>query len=66
MHKDLVSKILFHNHASFSIFDKNCHLICDPYITGTAFDNGWKLIADDVKYDLDLSFIKRILLFLKK
>lgn len=60
MHKDLVPKILFHNHASFSIFDNNCHLICDPYITGTAFDNGWKLIADDVKYDLEfdkLNFI---------
>jgi UDP-MurNAc hydroxylase len=38
-------KIEFVNHASFILENKDIRLICDPWIEGTAFDNGWKLLS---------------------
>lgn len=38
-------KINFVNHASFIIENNNTQLICDPWLEGTAFDNGWKLLS---------------------
>ena len=42
--------IRFLNHASFMIAHENVTLLCDPYLDGTAFDNGWSLIAQDIDY----------------
>jgi UDP-MurNAc hydroxylase len=43
-HSDM--KITFVNHASFIIEYKNIRLICDPWLEGTAFDNGWGLLSE--------------------
>jgi hypothetical protein len=39
-------KIKFLNHASFLIQKDNINLICDPYLHGSAFNNGWSLIVE--------------------
>lgn len=44
--------IKFLNHASFLIKKKKLTLICDPYLTGSAFNNGWSLITEE-KHDLN-------------
>jgi len=33
------------NHASFVVDSGSVHLICDPWLDGTAFNHGWKLIS---------------------
>ena len=33
------------NHASFIVHSGSHHLVCDPWIEGTAFNHGWKLIS---------------------
>lgn len=33
------------NHASFVLRSDATHLICDPWIDGTAFNNGWSLLS---------------------
>lgn len=38
-------KITFVNHASFIIEYGAVRLICDPWMEGTAFDNGWALLS---------------------
>lgn len=38
-------KLKFINHSSFIIEYKKIKLICDPWLEGTAFNNGWKLIS---------------------
>ncbi len=38
-------KIRFVNHASFIIEYKNVKIICDPWMEGTAFNNGWSLLS---------------------
>ena len=38
-------KIIWVNHASYIFEYKNINLICDPWIEGTVFNNGWKLLA---------------------
>ncbi len=38
-------KIKWINHAGFLIESGNTRLVCDPWIEGTAFDNGWKLLS---------------------
>jgi UDP-MurNAc hydroxylase len=38
-------KITFVNHASFIMEYKGVKLICDPWMEGTAFDNGWALLS---------------------
>ena len=43
-------KIQFFNHACFSVEDKNVLLLSDPYLSGTAFNNGWDLILEDIYF----------------
>ena len=38
-------KIKWINHAGFLLESGNIKLISDPWIEGTAFDNGWKLLS---------------------
>src|ERR1700687_2667586 len=33
------------NHASFIVESGPVRLICDPWLEGTAFNNGWSLVA---------------------
>jgi UDP-MurNAc hydroxylase len=33
------------NHASFILESGNMRLICDPWLDGTIFDNGWRLLS---------------------
>jgi UDP-MurNAc hydroxylase len=44
-------KITFLNHACFLVEDKNTILLNDPYLKGAAFNDGWDLIIDDVKFE---------------
>ena len=37
--------IIWVNHASYIFEHKNINLICDPWIEGGVFNNGWKLLA---------------------
>ncbi|MDC0944660.1 MBL fold metallo-hydrolase [Candidatus Pelagibacter sp.] len=39
-------KIIFLNHASFIIQFKNFKILNDPYLFGSAFNNGWNLIKE--------------------
>jgi UDP-MurNAc hydroxylase len=39
-------KIQFINHAGIKIVSEEVSLLCDPWIEGTAFHNGWSLLAD--------------------
>ena len=48
-------KIQFFNHACFSIENENILLLNDPYLSGTAFNNGWDLILDNINFTFDLS-----------
>jgi hypothetical protein len=41
-----MSTVKFVNHASFIIESDNIKLICDPWLDGTAFNNGWRLISE--------------------
>jgi UDP-MurNAc hydroxylase len=36
------------NHASFVVESGSVHLICDPWLDGTAFNHGWRLISPTV------------------
>ena len=38
-------KITFVNHSSFILEYKETKIICDPWIEGTAFNNGWSLLT---------------------
>lgn len=38
-------KITFVNHSSFIIDYKKVKLVCDPWMEGTAFNNGWGLLS---------------------
>ena len=39
--------IRFINHASFMVTQGETALVCDPWISGTAFDDGWNLIVEE-------------------
>ena len=69
-------KITFLNHASFIIQEKNFKLYCDPYLFGSAFNNGWNLLKEE-NHDAQLKNLTHIffshehpdhfsILFLKK
>jgi hypothetical protein len=45
--------IKFLNHACFSIESNNTVLLNDPYLYGTAFNEGWDLIIDDTNFIFD-------------
>ena len=53
-------EIQFINHASIIISYKNIHLLSDPWYSGTAFDNGWKLLYENDNDDhFSIGFFKR-------
>jgi len=53
-------KITFVNHAGFIIESSGIKMICDPWIEGRSFDNGWELlVASEFSYD-DFSAISHI------
>ena len=43
--------IRFYTHACFSVENEEIILLNDPYLSGTAFNDGWDLIVDDVEFD---------------
>ena len=45
--------IEFFSHACFSIESNNTVLLNDPYLYGTAFNDGWDLIIDDTNFIFD-------------
>lgn len=53
-------KIKFVNHSSFIVETDKTSLICDPWLEGSVFNNGWKLLSDtQFSYD-DFSRINYI------
>lgn len=46
-------KIKFFNHACFSIENDQVILLNDPYLSGTAFNDGWDLIVNDIEFNFD-------------
>lgn len=48
------------NHASFVVQSGPIQLICDPWIEGTAFNNGWKLLSPTKFSYSDFSSISHI------
>ena len=48
-------KITFLNHACFSIENESSILLNDPYLDGTAFNDGWDLIVKDIKFNFNTS-----------
>ena len=45
-------KITFVNHSGFIIEYKGKRIICDPWLEGSVFNNGWKLYAPSLfSYD---------------
>jgi UDP-MurNAc hydroxylase len=43
--------IQFYNHACFSVESDDALLLNDPYLFGTAFNDGWDLIVNDIVFD---------------
>lgn len=43
--------IKFYTHACFSVENEEAILLNDPYLSGTAFNDGWDLIVNDVVFD---------------
>lgn len=43
--------IQFYTHACFSVENEEAILLSDPYLKGTAFNDGWDLIVDDVVFE---------------
>ena len=50
-------KIHWVNHASFIFESENVRLLTDPWLFGTAFNDGWELLADSV---IEESYLKTI------
>jgi hypothetical protein len=46
--------IKFLNHSCFSIESNNTVLLNDPYLYGTAFNDGWDLIINDTNFSFDI------------
>ena len=51
------SSVRFLNHSCISVSSGTTTILCDPWFTGSAFDNGWRLLHEDshdlskVEYD---------------
>jgi len=47
MHSDDVhdDEITWINHAGFQLWTNGIRLVCDPWLTGSAFDRGWDLLV---------------------
>ena len=43
--------IQFYSHACFCVENDNALLLNDPYLSGTAFNDGWDLIVSDVVFE---------------
>ncbi len=43
--------IMFFTHSCFSVENENAIILNDPYLSGTAFNDGWDLIVNDVVFD---------------
>ena len=54
-----MTKIIFLNHASFIIEYDNVKILNDPYLSGSAFNNGWNLLQefDHKEYLEDITHI---------
>lgn len=48
------------NHASFVVSIGNTRLVCDPWLHGTAFNNGWRLLSPTVFTPGDFAGITHI------
>ncbi len=57
--RQLMASITFLNHASFIIKSKNIQILNDPYLFGTAFNNGWSLLTES-DYKIHLNQITHI------
>ena len=53
-------QIRFVNHASVIFSHKNINLITDPWLFGTAFNNGWELVSKSTMQIEDFKFITHI------
>ncbi len=53
-------KIIWVNHASFIFEHKKVRLICDPWLIGTSFNEGWHLLAETKFKVKDFSKITHI------
>ena len=42
--------IQFYTHACFSVENEDVILLNDPYLNGTAFNDGWDLIVDGIEW----------------
>ena len=43
--------IQFYTHACFSVENEKIILLNDPYLSGTAFNDGWDLIVNNIEFD---------------
>lgn len=43
-----MADFIWMNHASFALDDGDVRLVCDPWLTGTAFNRGWRLLSPSV------------------
>jgi len=41
------SQVTFLNHSCISVSSGATTILCDPWFTGPAFDNGWRLLAEE-------------------
>ena len=57
-------KIKFFNHACFSIENDQVILLNDPYLSGTAFNDGWDLIVNDIEFNFDTK--KKLFIYFNK
>ena len=46
-------QIKFFNHACFSIENDQVILLNDPDLSGTAVNDGWDLIVNDIEFNFD-------------
>ena len=45
--------VTFFNHACFRLSDDKITILCDPYLSGSSFNDGWDLIVEGVCVDFD-------------
>jgi UDP-MurNAc hydroxylase len=55
-----MAEISWINHASFLIEDAGVRLVCDPWLTGTAFNRGWRLTSPTTFTPADFSGVTHI------
>lgn len=53
-------KLIWVNHASFIVEHLGTRLICDPWLKGSAFDDGWDLLAKTSVSAADLASVTHI------